>query len=325
MHPTGARRVDAERMETARRVQTAGRQWAPGRPIDLSAQLGPLRRGSGDPTWGSTADGGIWRTTLTPVGPGLERLIVNRSAGVVEARAWGPGANWLMDRVPRLLGQLDNPGDFQPPGVLRQTGRRHQGWRVGRTERVLEALLPAILEQRVTGGEAWRAWRLLINDLGEPAPHAPGAPAGLRVFPAPEAWQAVPSWKWHKLAVDGKRSAAILRAAQLADQLEDCLELSAADARVRLHAIHGIGIWTVAETAQRALGDPDAISYQDYHLAREVVFVMSGERNGDDAQMAKLLLPWAGHRYRIQRLIELSGKQRPRHGPRITIHNLSNF
>jgi len=44
---------------------------------------------------------------------------------------------------------------------------------------VLEALVPAILEQKVTGTEAWRGLRGLIHGWGEPAP----GPFGLRLLP----------------------------------------------------------------------------------------------------------------------------------------------
>ena len=42
----------------------ARRTWAPGRPVDVHATLGPLRRGAGDPTWRRLPDGlaTAWRT-----------------------------------------------------------------------------------------------------------------------------------------------------------------------------------------------------------------------------------------------------------------------
>ncbi|HAM22149.1 MAG TPA: 3-methyladenine DNA glycosylase, partial [Actinobacteria bacterium] len=48
--------------------------------------------------------GALWRTTLTPEGPGLERIAVERANGTVELSSWGPGAQWLADRLPTLLG-----------------------------------------------------------------------------------------------------------------------------------------------------------------------------------------------------------------------------
>ena len=90
---------------------------------------------------------------------------------MVEATAWGPGAEWALDSVPALLGDGDDPAGFVPHHpVVREAWRRHAGWRVPRTGLVLEALAPAVLEQKVTGHEAWRGWRLLVRKYGEPAP-----------------------------------------------------------------------------------------------------------------------------------------------------------
>jgi len=44
----------------------------------------------------------------------------------------------------------------------------------------------------------------------------------------------------------------------------------------------GIGPWTAAEVAVRALGDPDAVSVGDYHLPSAVVFAFTGRRRGTD-------------------------------------------
>ena len=66
----------------------------------------------------------------------------------------------------------------------------------------------------------------------------------------------------------------------------------------------------------RALGDPDAVSFGDYHIGKNVTYALTGEV-GDDERMAELLEPWAGHRYRVQRLVELAGLGRPRRGARM--------
>lgn len=298
------------------------RRWRTPRRIDLRAQLGPLRRGSGDPTWHSEPGGAIWRTTLTPEGPGVERLIVDRAAGEVDLQAWGSGADWLANRLPTLLGDSDDPNGFEPPEVLAPIVARNSGWRVGRTDRVLEALIPAILEQKVTGKEAWLGWRTLVRDFGEPAPGNGVAPGRLRVFPQVDVWSQIPSWAWHQAGVDSKRSSAVLRSVSQSAALEALGVADAVEAHYRLRAIDGVGIWTAAETAQRALGDPDAVSYRDYHLAKEVVYLFTGQRDGTDEQLAQILLPFAGHRYRIQRFAELSGHQRPRRGPRMTVQDM---
>ncbi|MGI8716728.1 MAG: DNA-3-methyladenine glycosylase 2 family protein, partial [Lapillicoccus sp.] len=87
-------------------------------------------------------------------------------------------------------------------------------------------------------------------------------------------------------------------------------------ARGRMQSVPGVGGWTAAEVAQRVLGDPDAVSFGDYHVARNIGWVLLGEEL-DDAGLAVLLEPYAGHRYRVQRLLELAGAMRPRRGPRM--------
>ena len=78
----------------------------------------------------------------------------------------------------------------------------------------------------------------------------------------------------------------------------------------------GIGRWTSAEVRQRAHGDADAVSLGDYHVARSIGWALVGEQTDDDAA-AELLEPYAGHRYRVQRLLELAGVRHPQHGPRM--------
>lgn len=87
------------------------------------------------------------------------------------------------------------------------------------------------------------------------------------------------------------------------------------EARRKLRMVPGVGVWTAAEVSQRALGDPDAVSFGDYHIPRNVGSALVG-RPVDDQELAEILQPYTGHRYRVQRLIELSGIAPPRRGPR---------
>ena len=105
-----------------------------------------------------------------------------------------------------------------------------------------------------------------------------------------------------------------------AARLEQAVDMEPADAARRLSAVPGIGIWTVAEIAQRALGDTDALSVGDYHLSQNVGWALAG-RPLDDAGMVELLEPWRPHRYRVVRLLECSGVAKPRFGPRLTIQD----
>jgi 3-methyladenine DNA glycosylase/8-oxoguanine DNA glycosylase len=88
-------------------------------------------------------------------------------------------------------------------------------------------------------------------------------------------------------------------------------------ARRRLESLPGVGPWTAAEVALRALGDVDAVSVGDYHLPNLVAFALAGEPRADDARMLELLEPYRGQRARVIRLLETSGIGAPRYGPRM--------
>ena len=134
--------------------------------------------------------------------------------------------------------------------------------------------------------------------------------------PTPRALLDLPTWEWHRLGVDGKRQRAIRAAAAVARRLEECAAMTPSDATARLRVIPGVGVWTAAETTQRALGDPDSVSVGDYHLPNMVVYVLTGRPRGTDEQMLELLAPWAGQRQRVMRLIEATRMTAPRYGPR---------
>jgi 3-methyladenine DNA glycosylase/8-oxoguanine DNA glycosylase len=307
--------VTPRRGPTATPADARSRVWHAGRPVDLAATLGPLRRGTGDPTM-RLGLGGIWLVTRTPDGPATLRLVAGPTAYDVAATAWGPGADRVLDALPTMLGALDDPAGFEPRHpVVSDAWRRHPGWRVPRTNRVLESLVPAVLEQKVTGHEAWRAWRHLVRAYGEPAPGPVEHTAGLRVPPAADAWRRVPSWVWHRAGVDLSRSRTVVTAAGSAGRLEQLVDLPPGDALRRMRSLPGVGVWTAAEVAQRALGDADAVSVGDFHLSSLVGTALVGERVDDDA-MLELLEPYRGHRYRVVRMIELAGIGYERHGPR---------
>ena len=115
-----------------------------------------------------------------------------------------------------------------------------------------------------------------------------------------------------------------MNAAAAAARLEEALALDPADADRRLRSLPGIGAWTSAEIRQRAMGDPDAVSVGDYHLPNVVGWTLA-RRKTDDAGMLELLAPYAGHRYRVTRLVELGGSVPPRHGPRMSVRDYRSF
>jgi 3-methyladenine DNA glycosylase/8-oxoguanine DNA glycosylase len=294
------------------------REWRSPWPVDVRLTLAPHRRGAGDPAYAVTPDGAVWRASMTPDGPGTLRVVGRDDT--VEGQAWGAGASWLLDGLPELLGAADDPASFVPAHeVLRVATVRFRQLRVGRTRNVFEALVPAVLEQKVVGKEAWRAWRYLVRKFGEVAPGP--LPLPLHVPPPPRVWAGIPSWEWHRSGIEAVRARTIIGAARVASRLE-VDDTDEADRRLR--SLTGIGVWTSAEVRQRALGDADAVSVGDYHIPGIVGWALTG-RKVDDAGMLELLEPYAGHRYRVTRMLELSGSGPPRRGPRRPVRDYRRF
>ncbi len=311
--------LDAMEATAGRGTAPLRSTYAPPHPLDLALTLRPLGRGTGDPTmrWEGS---GVWRTLLTPIGSASLHLAAR--AGTIAATAWGDGAEWAIAAVPELLGAADEPTDFDVSrhAFLHDCRRRNPGLRLLRTGLVLEAMIAAILEQKVTSVQARRAWATLVRDHGAPAPGP--APAGMRVFPSALAWRRIPSWEWHAAGVDPQRSRTVIAAASVAAGLERTLALGRGGAEVsgKLRSVPGVGAWTAAETSQRSHGDADSVSIGDYHLPALVGWALIGKPVDDDG-MLELLAPWVGHRQRVMRLIEASGFAKPRFGPRMTIQD----
>jgi len=299
-------------------ITTVGeREWAPGFPLDVYGTLAVHRRGRGDPAYQVTRDGAVWRTSYTPDGPGTLRVVP--AGAVVRAAAWGPGAGWLLEQVPAMLGGFDDPSALRPMHeAVRVAVAARPGVRLGRAGRVFEALVPAVLEQKVVGQEAFRAWRYLLRKYGEPAPGGARVPEGMRVPPPPAVWIRIPSWEWHRSGAEAVRARTIMNAARVAARLEED------PAEERLRSLPGIGIWTAAEIRQRAVGDPDAISVGDYHLSGQVGWALEG-RKVDDARMLELLAPYEGQRHRVSMLLATSGGGPPRRGPRMSVRDYRHF
>jgi 3-methyladenine DNA glycosylase/8-oxoguanine DNA glycosylase len=296
--------------------------WEPDWPLDVAGALSPHRRGQGDPTL-RAGDDGIWRTTTTADGPASVRISV--AGGEVRIAAWGNGAAMAGAAVPGWLGAADRPEEFEPGDhpVVADLHRRARSLRLSRTGRTWDALVPAVLEQKVTVAEAHRVWRELLRLAGDPAPGP--APAGMRVLPSPRRVLDVTDWQWHACGLDGARRRALRAVASVASRLEPEVAGDSAALQRRLCSIPGIGVWTAAEVVQRTLGCPDTVSVGDYHLKNIVGWSLAGRRNTDDAGMLELLEPWRGQRQRVVRLLLTGGSRRPRRGPRNAPTNYRSF
>lgn len=297
--------------------QARTRVWRPGRPCPVGTILLHRRRGAGDPTYRLDPAGRHWRGIRTPEGPATLVVDARAADGEVLAEAWGPGADWALASVPDLLGDSDDASGFEPRHpVLVEAWRRYSDVRIGRSGLVMESLVPAILEQKVTGQEAFAGFRMLVHRYGQRAP-GPGREQRLWVQPAPDRIRTVPSWEWLRMHVDPARSRALVGAARVADALERTVGLPHEEADRRLRSLPGIGVWTSAEVRQRAHGDPDAVSFGDYHVAKDIGWALAGAPF-DDTELEAYLEPWRPHRGRVQALVNLAGLHRPRRGPRMS-------
>jgi len=311
-------------------VEPLERRFVPSQPVDLRLTLAIHRRGPGDPTMRFSRDGSTWRTSRTPEGPATLRLVVDGDG--IRAQAWGPGAAGAIEQAPELVGADDDPGEFAAlvagNPLLRTLLARYHAIRIGRTGRVLEALVPAIIEQKVTGDEARSAFVALIRRHGEPAPgpwEAEGRPAQMWVAPAPEVLADLPGHAYHPLGLERRRADAIRFAASRATRVEECATMPLPDAYARLRALPLVGPWTAAEVGLRALGDPDAVSVGDFHLGPAICWALAREEHGTDERMLELLAPFAGHRARVIRLIEAAGIHAPRRGPRMAPRSIAGL
>lgn len=293
-----------------------------GRLVPLDAVIGHLQRGAHDPTHRRIA-GGWLRATRTPEGPAL--IKITGCTDGVRGTAWGSGADWALDQLPALVGAHDDPADFRPdPGhrPLVEANRRFPHYRIGRTDAVFEALSASIIEQKVTGLEAYGSFRRIVQRYGEPAPgpaQQPGSAAyGMLVPPDPRGWQTIPSWNYLRLGLETNRSRTLVGAAARASSLERTLGRELPDVDRALRSLPGVGAWTSAEVRQRSHGDADAWSIGDYHIGKNITWALTGEVLDDDA-CEEILEPYRGHRFRVQALLGLMGLQRPRRAPRMTL------
>ncbi|WP_243232735.1 DNA-3-methyladenine glycosylase [Microbacterium sp. CIAB417] len=289
--------------------------YRPAEPLDLVRTVGVLMRGPKDPTM--LVDGAtVWRASRTP--DGVATLAVRSVSGEVRATAWGPGAAWALDQLPALCGAQDDPTGFDVSRhpMLAEIARRTAAVRLTRTDLVFDALTSAVIEQKVTSFQAFGAWRVLVTRFGDRAPGP--TPRPMSAPPSIDGWRAIPSWAWHRAGVEPPQSRAVASAASRGGRIAAAVldAATGADRDRILTSLPGIGAWTASETRIRALGDPDAVSVGDYHLAHQVGYALTGSRVDDDG-MLELLEPWAGHRHRVIRLILAGGPREPRRGPRL--------
>ncbi len=281
-------------------------------PLDLRSTLGPLTL-----TWGRFDSDGWWRPMRTPVGPATLNLV--RTTIGVRGTAWGPGAGWVLGRIERLCGLEDDPSTFQTDHpLIAPLHRRSQGARFGATGLVFDALVWAILGQKVTGKEAKSSLRGLVRSFSDPAP----GPKPIPLPPDPDRIAGAPYHALHPLGIEKRRADVLRDVASHASRLEAMVGVDAVTVRTALERRRGIGVWTSAETVVVSHGDADALSVGDFHLKHLVAWHLTGEPRGTDERMVDLLEEFRPHRARVTRLLERLGPY-PRYGPRQPVRNFA--
>lgn len=292
------------------------------RELDVGATLGWYRHGRHDPTtWitrvGSAGD--FVRATWTPDGPGTLHIQWRARPDrepTISVFAYGPGGDWLASRVPSMLGfddVADHGLDRAPHEIVRSAAHLHAGLRFGASGDLYHELLPTIIEQRITSGEAHRQWARLCAELGEPAP---GPYARLLLPPAPGVLSRQPSWWFHPIGIERKRAQPLTEVARHAGKFWEWARLGPAVTRSKLHLVRGVGQWTIGSVLGPVLGDPDAVAVGDFHLKNLVGWNLAGEARATDERMIELLEPYVGQRGRVVRLLSAGGVAPPKFGPK---------
>ncbi|MCE9621649.1 MAG: DNA-3-methyladenine glycosylase 2 family protein [Actinomycetia bacterium] len=283
-------------------------------PLSLAATTGQTlsyyRFGRNDPTTRLEA-GEFWRATYTPDGPAT--LHIDFRGDELRSQAWGPGGDWMLQRVGAMTGANDPGYVFtEAHPAITSAQRDHPRLRFGASFTLYHELLPTVLGQRVTGGEAVNQWRALVQRLGDAAP----GPTDLRLPPAPDALAAQPAWWFHPIGIEAKRAEPLRQLGKHASKLWQWAELAPTDAAAKLALLPGIGAWTIGSALGSALGDADSVAVGDFHLKNIVGYALAGRARSTDEEMLRLLEPYRGQRGRVVRLLLAAGHTAPKFGPR---------
>jgi 3-methyladenine DNA glycosylase/8-oxoguanine DNA glycosylase len=282
--------------------------------LDLRASLATLGvRLPGQPS-SSAAEG--WWIGTAPDGP--VTVLFRRRNAAIEVRAWGPGAAWALEHASDLVGLDDDPAAFAPPpGIVAELHRQRRGLRLGKTQRVVDALVPIVLGQKVTTTAAKASYGKMVRRWGRRAP----GPIDAWGPPDPAALASLAYEDLHPLGVERKRAALVIEAARRAARLEEIVEMGQAAAYRRLEAVRGIGPWTSAQVMGAAWGDRDAVPVGDFHIPHTVGWALAGEDRAGDARMLELLQPYAGNRRRVILLLKQAGIHAPKYGAKLAVRS----
>lgn len=284
--------------------------------------MASFRFGSIDPTTSLDKES-FWRATITPEGPATLRLLHSHTTPTWET--FGPGANWLDARVPNYLGCDDHIPHIDPcHDAVRLAQRRFGNVRLGKSQSPYHELLPAVLGQRVTAGEAVRQWHAIVTQHGQ---RAPGPHLQLMTPPDPEQFVKIPYTTFHAYGIERKRADTLRQVAKHAHFLfrDWAADTEASEHTASLQHIPGVGPWTAAVAGSVAFGDPDAIAVGDFHLKNTIAWALHRRARGTDEEMIASLAPYLGQRQRVVRWLQLMGFRAPARGPKKPIRPITQL
>lgn len=234
--------------------------------------------------------------------------------GAIDVDGFGPGAQWLVRRVPDMLGAYDDSTELTPHHhAVQHAQRSWSGLRLGRSNTPYHELIPAILGQRITARDAARQWRVLVHTYGR---RAPGPMHDLFLPPDPDLLASVAYFDLHGIGIERRRADTIRRVARSASTLiTDTRVDNPSAATGALTRTTGVGQWTAAVAGGVAFGDPDALQVGDFHVKNTVAWALRGEIRGTDDEMVRDMAVYAGQRHRVVLWLTLDGWRAPRRGP----------
>lgn len=264
--------------------------------------------------------GGVhWWPTATPQGSAV--VAFRPFGGELRVDSWGPGSEWAVDQLPALVGLRDTTiDDFRAEHpVLKRLVDRFGSLRIGATGRWYESLVTTAIGQRVVTADAGQSRYRLAAAWGDTSL---GGPMG--ILPSPETMLTLYDHDFHEVGIERSRARVLRVAAKYADRLERLADVPGGDAVHWMQQLPGIGPWTAGLTSAIAGGDPDAVPVGDLHVPGMVTYAFTGEV-GDDAAMLEVLEPFAGHRGRVVRMVKAGGAGPPKHHPKPTRYDVSQY
>lgn len=233
------------------------------------------------------------RTLRLPTGPAAMRLTM--TSREVQATIWAPDSADVDDCVRRARALLDLDAD---PGVidrhlatqrgLRRSVTEHPGLRVPGHVDGFEVAVRAVVGQQISVSGARTLLGRLVTAYGDELDASDAAPGLTRMFPTAQRIAAVDPAQLPMPRSRGRALVAIAAAVVAGDLVLD-RSADRADARRSLLALPGVGPWTAAYIALRALGDPDVFMSGDLGVRHGL------ERLGLDPPAIDACAPWRSY------------------------------